>query len=68
MNYVAKIKVGNFNTGVHYTKEVEFEYSGAENIGDELKKACRAVVPYNATWWLLSLTMQEQQKFLSSFN
>lgn len=68
MRFVAKIHVGNFNTGVHYTKYIEFEYSGAEHVGEELQKECRKAVPYNATWWLLSLTMQEQDKFLSSFN
>lgn len=66
--YTAKIKVGNFNTGSHYTKEFQFESSGKENIGNDLKAACREIVPYNAVWWLLSLTMENQKKFMDSFH
>ena len=65
--YIAKIKIGNFNTGIHYVKEIEFESTGQESIGDALNNACRKVVSHNAVWWLLSLEMQNQSKFLNSF-
>ena len=65
--YTAKIKIGNFNTGIHYVREIEFESTGKETIGEALNNACRKVVPYNAVWWLLSLEMQNQTKFLNSF-
>ena len=65
--YTAKIKIGNFNTGIHYVREIEFESTGKETIGEALNTACRKVVTYNAVWWLLSLEMQNQTKFLNSF-
>ena len=67
--YIATIKVGNFNTNHHYTKQVVFSSSGRENrIGDDLKTACNKEVGYNDVWWLISVEMQNQKKFFDSFN
>lgn len=66
--YIATIKVGNFNTGVHYTKTIEFASSGKEGtLCDDLKKACREVVPYNACWWVVSLEMTSKDHFFAAF-
>ena len=67
--FTVKIMVGNFNTGVHYTKTIELESSGREGaFCDDLKAACRKEVPYNACWWVMEVRMDSKEHFVGSFN